>query len=207
MTSELPDEPELGTVGVGVSDGDYGDISYSDEITKSIADYLRRSGVPTTEMRLMGLGSTAGVFAESVVQNVLASLVILAATKVGTFMRGTRTRKFDLEQNKQLRPCFIHIRDHRAERRNVVELLRLLPGIHRRIAEEFPNRNYTFSVQSSLLKPKLRQIHVKLENYHDLGLTTSAIARRLSKLSDSDFVFVYLKDGPYSTRPFAFDAV
>ncbi|MGF4045710.1 hypothetical protein ACX800_10090 [Paenarthrobacter nitroguajacolicus] len=207
MTKQLLPEPEPGTVGAGVEDGALGDASSADEIRTSIAEYLRRSGIRPTEIKLLGLGSTTGGPMDNIVQNVWASLVILAASKFLAFVKGTRERKLKLEQNKQLRPCFIHLWDHREDRSNAIELLRLLPGLHTHLNQEFPNRNYTFSIWSSLAKPKLKQVHVKLENYDDLGLTTGAIMRRMTKLSDSPFVFVSLKDGPYYTRPYTLAAV
>lgn len=207
MTEEVRYEPEPGTIGVGVSDGAAGDVSSADEISKSIAEYFRRSGVATTELELRGLGSTTGAFMESVVQNFWASLALHFLTMFLAFIRGTRDRKFDREQKQQLRPCFIHLWDHRGERNNAIEALRLLPGLDSRLNEEFPNRNYTYFIQSSLPKQQLRQVHIKLENYDDLGLTARAIMKRLNKLSESEFVFVSLKDGPYHTRPYTLDAV
>lgn len=144
---------------------------------------------------------------ESVVQNVWASLAILAASKFLAFIKGTRGRKFAREQNEQLLPCFIHLQDRREERSNAIEVLRLLPGLHQQLTQDFPNRNYTFSTHSSLKKPKLQRVYIRLENYDDIGLTTRSIIRKMAKLSDSVFVTVYLKDGPYYTRPYALDVV
>lgn len=207
MTEQVPHEPEPGTIGAGVVDGDYGDVSSANEIRKCVADYLGRSGLPTTEIELLGTGSPVGGFMESVVQNIWASLAIHAASKFLAFLKGARDRKFEREQNEHLRFCLIQLWDHRGDRSSVIEVLRLLAGLHAHLAQEFPNRNYRFFIKSALQKPKLQDIHVKLEDYDDLGLIARAIARRMSKLSDSEFVFVYLKDGPYYTRPYAFDAV
>ncbi|MDQ0867276.1 hypothetical protein [Arthrobacter globiformis] len=199
--------PVPGSIGIGVVDGGYNDESQTEGIRQEVQDWLRRAGLRASPVDIPGTGSAVGPFMESVVQNVWASLLILAASKAIVATKNMRDRKHRRKLRGAQRPCLIQIWDNRGAERDAVELLRLLPDIHMQLEQAFPNRMYSFFMMSALDKPDIQRLHIKLEDYDDLRLTTWQASKMLYRMSNTPFAFMYLEAGPYGSRRISLNAI
>lgn len=199
--------PVPDSVGIGVVDGGYNDESQAEDIRKEVQDWLRRAGIKTSPVDLAGTGSPVGPLMESVVQNVIASLLIMAAAKVVDAWKNVRDRKHLRKLRGHQRPCLIQILDNRGAARDAIELLRLLPDINTHLEQVFPNRAYSFFVMSALDKPRIQKLHIKLEDYDNLRLTVWQASKLLVRMPNTPFAFVYLEAGPYGSKRISLDAI
>ncbi|MFJ5697162.1 hypothetical protein [Arthrobacter sp. NPDC093139] len=198
---------QAGTIGVGVIDGGHDDESLAQDIRQEVHDWLRRAGLKSSPVDIPGTGSAIGPFMESVIQNVWASLLILALSKAFVFFQGLKDRKNLRKFHQTQRFCLIQLWDGRGVSRNAVELLRLLPDLHAHIWQLFPNRAYSFSISSALNEPRIETVHIKLEGYDDLRLTVWQASKMLYRMSGTPFAFMHLEDGPYGSRRISLNAV
>lgn len=97
---------------------------------------------------------------ESVVENALASLLVLAAAKAIDAWKNVRDRKHLRKLQGHQRPCLIQILDDRGAERDAIELLGLLPDVHAHLEQAFPNRKYSFLLMSALDKPRIQKLHI-----------------------------------------------
>jgi hypothetical protein len=199
--------PVPGSVGIGVVDGGYNDESQAEDIRQEVLDWLRRAGLKSSPVDIPGTGSAVGPFMESVVQNVWASLLILALTKAVAALKSLRDRSQVRKLRGARRPCLIQIWDSRGSRRDAAELLRLLPDIHTHLEQAFPNRAYSFFMMSALDKPRIERLHVQLEDFDDLRLTVWQASKMLYRMSNTPFAFMYLEAGPYGSRRISLNAI
>lgn len=207
MTDPDRSAPVPGSVGIGVVDGGYNDESQAEDIRKEVQDWLHRAGIQATPVDVAGTGSAVGPLMESVLENVLASVLVLAAAKVVGAWKDLRDRKRLRKLHGHQRPCLIQILDDRGAGRDAIELLRLLPDIHTHLEQAFPNRAYSFFLMSALDKPRIQKLHIKLEDYDNLRLTVWRASKMLLRLPDTPFAFMYLEAGPYGSRQIRLDAI
>jgi hypothetical protein len=207
MTDPDRSAPVPGSVGIGVVDGGYIDESQAEDIRKEVQDWLHRAGIKASPVDVAGTGSPVGPLMESFVENVLASLLVLAAAKVIGGWKNLRDKKHLRKLQGHQKPCFIQILDDRGEGRDAIELLRLLPDIHTHIEQAFPNRAYSFFLMSALDKPRIQKLHIKLEDFDNLRLTVWRASKILLRMHDTPFAFMYLEAGPYGSRQIGLDAI
>lgn len=207
MTDPDRSAPLPGSVGIGVVDGGYNDESQAEDIRQEVQDWLQRAGIKASPVDLPGTGSTVGPLMESVAENVLASLLVLAAAKAIAAWKNVRDRKHLRKLHGHQRPCLIQILDDRGAERDAIELLRLLPDIHTHLEQAFPNRAYSFFLMSALDKPRIQKLHIKLEDYDNLRLAVWRASKQLLRMPNTPFAFMYLEAGPYGSKRISLDAI
>lgn len=207
MTDPNRSAPVPGSVGVGVVDGGCNDESQAEDIRREVQVWLRRAGIKASPVDAAGTGSAVGPLMESVVENVLATLLVLAAAKIIAAWKNLRDRKHLRKLHGHQRPCHIQFLDDRGAGRDAIELLRLLPDILTHLEQAFPNRAYSIFVMSALDTPRVQMLHIKLEDYDNLRLTVWRASKMLLRLPDTPFAFMYLEAGPYGSRKIGLDAI
>lgn len=59
---------------------------------------------------------------------------------------------------------------------------------------------------SALDKPRIQNLHIKLEDYNNLRLTVLHASKMLLRMPNTPFAFMYLEAGPYGSKRISLDA-
>lgn len=206
MTEEwqMPMNPH-GTVGVGVMDGSYSDLASADAISQEVQRYLARSGLEVAPTPFNPTGSATGDFLTAVATGLVADVLVHVWKQVRVFLVSRANKKLDRQLSSHKRECYIHIRDRRGDDRDAVELLLMLPGLNAHLTEEFPNRLYSFVIFSAT--KSIDSVEINLRDYDGLSRTVRQMAKVLLRKTSSQFVGLYLQDGPFGSKRVAYNAV
>lgn len=206
MTEEwqTPMNPH-GTVGVGVMDGSYSDLASADAIGQEAQRYLARSGLKVASTPFNPTGSTTGDFLTAVATGLVGDVLVHVWKQVRVSLASRPDKKLDRQLSSHKRECYVHIRDSRGDDRDAVELLLMLPGLNAHLIEAFPNRLYSFVIFSAT--KSIDSVQINLRDYDGLGRTPRQMAKVLLRKTSSQFISLYLQDGPFGSKRVAYNYV
>lgn len=194
-----------GTVGVGVVDGGYMEISYASEIREIVISYLMSCGLPAKPMPFKGMGSASGGIAIAVATGLAANFIGHVLARSRTSWKRYRGRVEKQQLDAGLRECHVQLGDRRDDMRDAIELLRLLPDLQRHLLVRYPNRNYSFVVLSAT--KSVDSVQVILKDYEALDVNVREMVKVLKRIPKSRMIGLYLQDGPFRTRRVAYNVV
>lgn len=194
-----------GTVGVGVMDGSYSDLTSADAIGQEAQRYLARAGLRTAPTPFNPTGSATAAFLTAVATGLVADILVHIWKQARTSLASRADKKLDGQLRSHKKECYVHIRDRRGDDCDAIELLLLLPGLNAHLAEAYPNRLYSFVIFSAT--KSIDAVEINLRDYDGDGRTIRKMAKVLLRKTPSQFVGLYLQDGPYGSKRVAYNYV
>ncbi|TNB74184.1 hypothetical protein FHJ30_05665 [Arthrobacter sp. BB-1] len=194
-----------GTVGVGVMDGSYSDLASADAIGQEVQRYLARSGLTVAPTPFNPTGSTTGEFLTAVATGLVADVLVHVWKQMRVALASRADEKLDRRLSSHKKECYVHIRDRRGDDSDAVQLLLMLPGLNAHLTEVFPNRLYSFVIFSATRS--IDSVQINLTDYDGLSWTVRKMAKVLLKGTSSQFVSLYLQDGPFGSKRVAYNYV
>lgn len=195
----------VGTIGVGVIDGAYGEASSTEAIRQEVQAYLSRSGLNTSPMPFKGMGSATGDILLAVGTGIVTDVLIHLWLRARTFLSAWRDRTLKRRFRAHRKECHIQFGDRRDGARDAVELLLLLPELQDHLAQAYPNRTYSFVIFSAT--PSIEFVEIILKDYDSLQRSVRQMARIIQRMPVSKFLSLHLEDGAYGSRRVTYNVV